>query len=362
MKLFPLVLFVVSLFSGILSASQRTFEEDIKFDGFARLLAATDVVAIIQFEEDSPVNFQVVEVLYPKKADINNFFAAYRGTHYGMLGSDRKARFSPAIIPGGKFILFLKRLDTGGRRSLYDSRNFMMPSYASSYGLASEFHAVIPLFDFDSNDYGPMKRYRKSNSVEPAEAVTRYIALHVKRPLADAYGTFDPEQILGALRGVFEIASGGRVYPGGPVAGSLSGNIAFQNIIKDVMDGGKLKKGILEYPELPDFASEEPPARAQDSSVLRESYLNKLKIKEYKVDGVPFWKALTKLEAAIRKEPGYETVRFVVDEKLQRELKQFEPKIYIDAKDADASALVEFVADGMYVDVRKDRIVYIERL
>lgn len=350
------ILSILALYCGVALASQKTDDEKVRFPGFVRLFSDTSVISVIQFEDDSSINFKVIEVLYPAGVEIYNVFAPYGDVYYGMVNPDYGVEFAPQIVPGGKYIVFLKRVE-GGRRSLYYSKNFMLPAYASSYVFASEYHAVVPLFDLSSSDYAPLQRYRESYAVEK-EAGNRRLT----KILQDQYGTNDGEEILAALRSVVEFASRREDLNGRHLVERLPNNKAFRHMLKDLIGEGGLKKGVMEHADIPPLASKEPPARAQDSTAIRNSFLRKLKIDQYKIDGDSFTVALAKLEKAIKKNRGYENFKFVIDAQLQKELKRAEPKIYIDATNTDASALVEFVADGMYVRVIEDRAVHIELL
>lgn len=350
------IISALALYCGIALASQKTDDEKIRFSGFARLFSDTNVISVVQFEDDSSTNFKVIEVLYPRGVAINDVFAPYGGVCYGIVSPDYGVEFAPQIVPGGAYIVFLKRVE-GGSRSLYYSKNFMLPAYAGSYAFASDYHAVVPLFDLKSSTYAPLRRYRQSQAAEK-EAEARRLA----KILRDQYGTDDGSEILAALRSVIEIASRREDWSAGRLRESLPQNKPFRQILKDVTDESGLKKGVLEHADTQFPASKEPPARAQDSSALRNSFLNKVKIERYKSDGESFSVALDKLERAIRSKSGYENFKFVIDPQLQKELKRAEPKVYIDVEDSYASVLVEFVADGMFVRVIEDKIIYIELL
>jgi hypothetical protein len=362
MKYTSVYISLIIMFTSNLIASWRTDKELNTFGGFDNLLANTDVIAIVQFESGDNSIFRVVEMLYPKMEHIPNYFASFENNIFGMLSMEYNPESSYEIVAGGKYLIFLRRLDHKSRRWLNHYRDFVIPSYACSYRLSDNSHGAIPLFDLmDPVIFAKIYANTSSAEVNRDDERGRVIR-RINEDLLRIYGVTETDKIVEAIKDVVKIASAGRSLPSSTKSDSIYKNIILRKIIDDITDGTMIKAGILDYPPPPNDYSKEPPARKQNLDALRKSPLSKLKIISFKADGIPFNKALDLAEITIRKESGFEDFHFIVGDMLKEDMSRSAALVHMNIRNSTAWVVIKFLASDMYIEMRDNNTVYIDLL
>jgi hypothetical protein len=363
MKYIILCYFFVIAPSSNLVASQQTDREFSLFNGFNSLLLNTDVVVIVQFEPDSLSSFIVVEMLYPKPEHINSYFSTYENITYGMVNREYIPDNSYRIVPGQKYLVFLKRNDAETSRWTDPTGNFALPSYACSYRFADNNYAAIPLFDLDNSTlikkmYSSWYGTHVNKDIESSLFTER-----IKKNFSDVYGTAGVNEVVDAIRNVVRLASNERLKIQSSIKLSDDDlNLTYKKIINDITKNGSFNPGIFEFPPPPEYAAQEPPARKKNLDALHKGPLSRIILPSFKAKGIPFNDALAQLEEAIRQAPGFENFKFIVSEMLQESLLRHPSPVHLTIRKLPPSVVLDLMSHGKYIEIRENNIVYIDLL